>query len=615
MAVYETTVSERGQPDWEQEVRFAAAGTAGVLQRRGYMAPRNMRWDGVYGKPDAVAEHDLFCFVLSAYKDAGQPADVAVYQVSQLLGRTHTSDGVPARHLAAGRPGWTNRYSAAVELLCVGFVRRDRFCAALGRSHRAPQRTQVCKDATHADVLNSLDVHVEISGPGVTMAATSLSNPQLKTSEEATRGVELESIIADQYRPRSSPEAHKPALPRTPRMVLHQTALPKRKDRPTRAERATGWGGRQRRKRKKNIPAQESVSADDSMMGAVTAPLTNQPQDVPRFVHKTFLGSFIYKQLHSFHTGDDIDGSGQCYTEAEAIAYATGMEGCVGFTFDQFHSRTELSGKDGVAWFHRKVLESDIQKRHQDKQHLYVIVNRCDDATRVAIATRAYEDHASRRPSQAAKAQQGSCAAADSPCESWAKQQRLDGLAHAEQYGTTLVPTQADKLRTAEKAAVELATKLSTAEKAAAELAAKLSTAEKAGAKLAAKLSTAEKAGAELTAKLSTAEKAGAELAAKLSTAEKAAAELRGETATNLEDLQALGILERKIQSHAQAALANVNQARERLQECTVCMEAHRDTTFLPCRHCVCCWACSIKQPTCPICREQVTDRVQSLLS
>jgi hypothetical protein len=39
-------------------------------------------------------------------------------------------------------------------------------------------------------------------------------------------------------------------------------------------------------------------------------------------------------------------------------------------------------------------------------------------------------------------------------------------------------------------------------------------------------------------------------------------------------------------------------------------MEAHRDKTFLPCRHYVCCWACSTKQSTCPICREQVVHSV-----
>jgi hypothetical protein len=97
--------------------------------------------------------------------------------------------------------------------------------------------------------------------------------------------------------------------------------------------------------------------------------------------------SFIYKQLHSCHMGDDMKGSGQWYTEAEAKAYATEMEGCVGFTFDQFHRATP-SDKDGVAWFHSKVLESDIRKKHQRKQHLYVIVNRCDDDTRVAVARR-----------------------------------------------------------------------------------------------------------------------------------------------------------------------------------------------------------------------------------
>jgi hypothetical protein len=95
----------------------------------------------------------------------------------------------------------------------------------------------------------------------------------------------------------------------------------------------------------------------------------------------------IYKQLHSCHDGDDIDGSGEWYTEAEAKAYATEMKDCVGFTFDLFR-RGRPSDKDGVAWFHRKVLESDIEKKHERKQHLYVIVNCCDDDTREAIAMR-----------------------------------------------------------------------------------------------------------------------------------------------------------------------------------------------------------------------------------
>jgi len=105
--------------------------------------------------------------------------------------------------------------------------------------------------------------------------------------------------------------------------------------------------------------------------------------------------NIIHKQLHSFHMGDDIDGSGEWYTEAEAQAYATEMKGCAGFTFDQFHGRETPSDKDGVAWFHRKVLESDILKKHQRKQHLYVIVNRCDYDTRAVIAMQMRREQAS----------------------------------------------------------------------------------------------------------------------------------------------------------------------------------------------------------------------------
>ena len=49
--VFQTTVSKHARPDWEQEVRMADA----TVQRAGYEAPRQMRWDGVNAKPGAVA--------------------------------------------------------------------------------------------------------------------------------------------------------------------------------------------------------------------------------------------------------------------------------------------------------------------------------------------------------------------------------------------------------------------------------------------------------------------------------------------------------------------------------------------------------------------------------
>ena len=88
---------------------------------------------------------DLFCFVLSAFK----PVEMAVYSVSRVLGRTHDDGGALVGALAAGRPGWHDRGSSAIELLCVGFVQRDRFCAVLKRQPRSPLCTRVRVAAMH----------------------------------------------------------------------------------------------------------------------------------------------------------------------------------------------------------------------------------------------------------------------------------------------------------------------------------------------------------------------------------------------------------------------------------------------------------------------------------
>ena len=128
MAVYETTISERAKPDWEQELRLARAeGGPGAVQLRPNLAvPRMMNWDGLYGRPDAVAQGDVFCFVLSAYAPPKQPAEMAVYRVVRTLGRTH---GSAFDTRAAGRPGWTDRLSGAIELRCAGHSARGRVVA------------------------------------------------------------------------------------------------------------------------------------------------------------------------------------------------------------------------------------------------------------------------------------------------------------------------------------------------------------------------------------------------------------------------------------------------------------------------------------------------------
>jgi len=46
--------------------------------------------------------------------------------------------------------------------------------------------------------------------------------------------------------------------------------------------------------------------------------------------------------------------------------------------------------------------------------------------------------------------------------------------------------------------------------------------------------------------------------------------------------------------------------------ECTICMDAKPDQTFIPCGHCVCCEECSSKLTSCPLCRKKITQKVKS---
>ena len=122
MAVFETPVSKgTGEADWQEEVRQAHS----AVRRRRYVAPRAMMWDGVKGRPDAIRQGDLLCFVLSCYTapdGAYEEAEMAVYSVARLRG------------LRGGRASWIDRQTQALDLRLQGFVRRDRFAAALGRN-------------------------------------------------------------------------------------------------------------------------------------------------------------------------------------------------------------------------------------------------------------------------------------------------------------------------------------------------------------------------------------------------------------------------------------------------------------------------------------------------
>ena len=148
MAVFETTVaSGPGEVNWQQEVRLAPHGN---VQRLRYQAPRTMMWDGVKARPDAIGVGDLLCFVMAVYNTGfnfgREHAEMAVYRVAHLCGR------------GGGRASWIDRQTQALDLRLQGFVRRDRFAAALARNAQAVVRgTAKCKGAAAAVVLSNLD--------------------------------------------------------------------------------------------------------------------------------------------------------------------------------------------------------------------------------------------------------------------------------------------------------------------------------------------------------------------------------------------------------------------------------------------------------------------------
>ena len=49
--------------------------------------------------------------------------------------------------------------------------------------------------------------------------------------------------------------------------------------------------------------------------------------------------------------------------------------------------------------------------------------------------------------------------------------------------------------------------------------------------------------------------------------------------------------------------------AQYRLQ-CAVCMEAERDTVFVPCNHVVACAGCAARVQTCPVCRAAIGSKL-----
>ena len=54
--------------------------------------------------------------------------------------------------------------------------------------------------------------------------------------------------------------------------------------------------------------------------------------------------------------------------------------------------------------------------------------------------------------------------------------------------------------------------------------------------------------------------------------------------------------------------------AQPRLQ-CAVCMEAERDTLFVPCNHVVACAGCAARVQTCPVCRAAIGSKLPLTMS
>jgi len=49
--------------------------------------------------------------------------------------------------------------------------------------------------------------------------------------------------------------------------------------------------------------------------------------------------------------------------------------------------------------------------------------------------------------------------------------------------------------------------------------------------------------------------------------------------------------------------------------ECSVCLDAKPNQTFVPCGHCVCCEECASKLEDCPVCRKKITQKVKNFFS
>lgn len=52
-------------------------------------------------------------------------------------------------------------------------------------------------------------------------------------------------------------------------------------------------------------------------------------------------------------------------------------------------------------------------------------------------------------------------------------------------------------------------------------------------------------------------------------------------------------------------------QGDEEKSECVVCMEQEPQTVFLPCGHVCCCQGCCERLPSCPLCRQDIAQRIR----
>eukprot|EP01083_Nonionella_stella_P065329 171064_1 len=81
------------------------------------------------------------------------------------------------------------------------------------------------------------------------------------------------------------------------------------------------------------------------------------------YVFNSFCDDLFIFWNDSMHSGDDLYGSGWAYNLDEAKKFAMLLKECKGFTFDTW--RPEKKDKDGIAWFHSRILERDIDTQRQ----------------------------------------------------------------------------------------------------------------------------------------------------------------------------------------------------------------------------------------------------------